>query len=134
MPVSTPMAPDVITSRTQALVDVIKVNTSIHTIHVDLCYSETEMYRELVIPYLETNRFWPCLLAIQKTRPIAYRTKVLGRALLAVHADPNRFWMLLAGNAEVFFHRERRRLRRLRNFLRLLPPLLLQTLLLSPLL
>jgi hypothetical protein len=28
---------------------------------------------------------------------------VLGRALLAVRTDPNRFWMLLLGNAEVAF-------------------------------
>ena len=32
-----------------------------------------------------------------------YRFKVLGRALLAVRSDPNRFWMLLSGNAEVVF-------------------------------
>jgi hypothetical protein len=29
-----------------------------------------------------------------------YRVKVLGRALLAVRTDPNRFWMLLSGNAD----------------------------------
>ena len=28
---------------------------------------------------------------------------MLGRALLAVRTDPNRFWMLLSGNAEVAF-------------------------------
>ncbi len=61
------------------------------------------MYRESVIPFLETNRLRPRLLAIQKTRPIAYRAKVLGQALLAVRTDPNRFWMLLSGNAEVAF-------------------------------
>jgi hypothetical protein len=50
-----------------------------------------------------TNRLRPRLLAIQKTRPITYRAKVLGRALLAVRTDPNRFWMLLSGNPEVAF-------------------------------
>jgi hypothetical protein len=66
-------------------------------------YTEHELYEETVIPYLETNRFRPRLLAIQKSRPIAYRAKVLGRALLAVQTDPNRFWMLLSGNVEVAF-------------------------------
>jgi hypothetical protein len=28
---------------------------------------------------------------------------VLGRALLAVRTDPNRFWVFLSGNAEVAF-------------------------------
>jgi hypothetical protein len=95
--------PDVVTSRVQALVDMMNVNTSIHTIHVDYHYSEHEIYRKSVIPCLETNRFRPLLLAIQKTRPIAYRAKVLGRALLAARTDANRFWMLLSGNAEVAF-------------------------------
>jgi hypothetical protein len=94
---------DVITSRVQALVDMMKVNTSIYTIQVDRCYSETEMYRESVIPYLETNWLRPRLLAIQKTRPTTYRAKVLGRALVFTHNHPNTFWMLLVGNAEVAF-------------------------------
>jgi hypothetical protein len=81
----------------------MKVNMSIHTIHLDACYSQHELYRESVIPYLETNRFRPRLLAAQKARPIPYRAKVLGRALLAVRTDANRFWMLLSGNAEVVF-------------------------------
>jgi hypothetical protein len=52
---------------------------------------------------LETNRFRPRPLAIQKSCPFLYRAKVLGRALLAVRTDPNRFWMLLSGNAEIAF-------------------------------
>jgi hypothetical protein len=96
-------APDVITSRMQVLVDMLKVNTTIHTIRLDSCYSEHELFRGSVIPNLETRRLRPRLLAIQTTRPMAYRVKVLGRALLAVGTDPNCFWMLLSGNAEVAF-------------------------------
>jgi hypothetical protein len=54
-----------------------------------------------VIPYLASNRLRPRILAIQRTRPITYRTGVLGRALLAARADANSFWMILSGNAEV---------------------------------
>jgi hypothetical protein len=98
------MVPYVITSRTKALVHMIKVNTSILRIHVNSrLYSEHELYRGSVIPYLETNRLRPRVLAIQKARPIVYRAKVLGRALLALRTDPNCFWMLLSGNAEVAF-------------------------------
>jgi hypothetical protein len=94
-------APAVLKSWMQALVDMMKVNMSIHTIRLDPPYSQHELFRGSVIPYLETNRFRPHLLAIQKTRPIPYRAKVLGRALLVVRMDPNRFWMLLSGNVEV---------------------------------
>jgi hypothetical protein len=90
-------------SRIQALLDMVKVNMSIYTIHLHARYSQHEYFRRSVIPYLETNRFRPRVRAIQQTRPIMYRAKVLGRALLAVRNDPNRFWMLLSGNAEVAF-------------------------------
>jgi hypothetical protein len=87
----------------QILVNMMKVNMSIHTTPLHSLYSRHELYRGSVIPYLETNRFRPRLLAIQKTLLHEYRAKVLGRALLAVRTDPNRLWMLLSGNAEVAF-------------------------------
>jgi hypothetical protein len=82
----------------------MKVNTSIHTLHLlDFRYSKDELYRESIAPYLATNRHRSHVRAIQKTRSIAYRTKVLGQALFAARTDPNRFWMLLSGNAEIAF-------------------------------
>jgi hypothetical protein len=87
----------------QALLDMMKTNMSIHTIHLNSRYWEHELFWESVIPYLETNRFRPRVRAIQKTRPITYRAKVLGRALLSGRTDANSFWMLLSGNAEVVF-------------------------------
>jgi hypothetical protein len=81
----------------------VKMNTSIHTIRLESQYYKHELYRESTVPYLETNRSRPRVLAIQKTRPIAYRAKVLGRALLAARTDANQFWMLLSGNPEVAF-------------------------------
>jgi hypothetical protein len=97
------LAPAVLTSRMQVLVDMMKVNMLIHTLHLPHQYSEHEIFRGSVTPYLETNRLRPRLLAIQKTRPIAYRAKVPGRALLSARTDANRFWMLLSENPEVAF-------------------------------
>jgi hypothetical protein len=92
-------------SRMQALVDMLKVNISIHAIRFPNCYyyREHELFRSPIIPYLETNRLRPRVRAIQKTRPIEYCAKVLGRALLAIRTDANSLWMLLSGNAEVAF-------------------------------
>jgi hypothetical protein len=95
--------PAISASRIQALVDMLKVNISIHTIHLDYHHSEHENFRRSVAPYLETNRFRPRLLAIQKARPFPYRVKLLGRALLATRTDPNRLWMLLSGNVDAAF-------------------------------
>jgi hypothetical protein len=98
---ATTTAPAVLKSQVEALLDMLTVNTSIHTLQLDSRYSEHEIFRESVIPYLETNRLRPRLLAIQKAHPIPYRAKVLGRALLSDHTDANSFWMLLSGNVEV---------------------------------
>jgi hypothetical protein len=98
-----PFAPAVIQSRRQALVDMLKLNMSIHTIRLRDNYREQELFQVSVVPVLETNRFRPRVHAIQKTRPIAYRAKVLGRALLAARTDANSLWMILSGNAEVAF-------------------------------
>jgi hypothetical protein len=97
------IAPAVIKSRIQALLDMAKVNLSIRTILLASHRSEHELFQGSVLPYRKTNRFRPRLLAIQKARPIPYRAKVLGRALIAARTDANSFWMLLSGNAEVAF-------------------------------
>jgi hypothetical protein len=95
---ATRAGPTVTTSRVQALLGMLKVNQSIHTIHVFDLYREHELFRGSVIHYLETNRLRPRLLAIQKARPISYRAKVLGRALFAARSYANSCWMLLSGN------------------------------------
>jgi hypothetical protein len=98
-----PLPPELLKSRIQTLLDMMKVNLSIHTIHLYSYFSRHELFRGSVIPYLKTNRLRPRLRAIQRSRPIAYRAKVLGKALLAARTDANSFWMLLSGNAEVPF-------------------------------
>jgi hypothetical protein len=82
--VNAAVAPAVLKSRIQALADMLKVNRTIE-------------------PYLKTNRFRPRVRAIQKTRPMMLRAKVLGQALLAARNDPNRSWMLLSENVDVVF-------------------------------
>jgi hypothetical protein len=96
-------APAVITSRMQALVDMMKINLSMHKIILRDLYSRHELFQGSVIPSLATNRLRLRVRAIQKTRSMSYRAKVLGRALLAARSDANSFWMLLSGNAEVAF-------------------------------
>ena len=95
--------PAAITSRIQALLDMMKINMSIHTIHLYDRISDHAFFRGSVIPYLATNRLRPRVRAIQTIRPIPYRVGVLGRALLVSRSDANSFWMLLSGNAEVAF-------------------------------
>jgi hypothetical protein len=57
-----PLAPVVLKSRMQALVDMLKVNTSMHTLDLDSQYTDHELFRGSVIPYLVTNRLRPRVL------------------------------------------------------------------------
>jgi hypothetical protein len=98
-----PLAPAHLKVRIQSLVDMLKVNASIHTIQLDGHYKHELFRGGLVLPYLELNMLRLRVRAIQKILPIAYRAKVLGRALLAVRSDPNSLWMFLSGNAEIAF-------------------------------
>jgi hypothetical protein len=99
----TTTAPAVLKFRMQLLLDMVKVNMSIRTIHLNSYHSQHEIFRESIIPCLEMNNLRSRVRAIQKTLPVMYRAKVLGRALLAARKDVNLFWMLLSGNAEVAF-------------------------------
>jgi hypothetical protein len=110
-----PLAPAALKSRIQALADMLKVNLSICTTYLLDIYSDHELFRGLVIPHLKTNRRRARLLAIQKTRPIAYRAKVLGRAFLSARSNANSFWMLLSGIRKLHFRRRLRRPRWLRT-------------------
>ena len=98
-----PVAPAVVKPRIKALLKMMKMNMSIHTMRLAASVSEHKLFRESVIPYLKTNRLQPRIRAIQKARPIAYRAKVLGRALVCERTNANSFWMLLSGNSEVAF-------------------------------
>jgi hypothetical protein len=98
-----PVAPAVVKPRIKALLNMMKMNMSIHTMRLAARVSDHKLYRGSVIPYLKTNRLRPRVRAIQKTSPIAYRAKVLGRALVSERTNANSFWMLLSGNSEVAF-------------------------------
>jgi hypothetical protein len=97
------VAPAVLKPRIQALLKMMKTNTSIHTMRLAALLCDHKLFRESVVPYLKTNRLRPRVCAIQKIRPMAYRAKVLGRALVSVRTNLNSFWMLLSGNPEVAF-------------------------------
>jgi hypothetical protein len=60
-------APALLDAYIHALIDTLKVNTSQY-VSVKLM-REHELFRESIIPYLETNQLWQRLLAIQKIRP-----------------------------------------------------------------
>jgi hypothetical protein len=93
------------THRTRMLADMVQRNTSLHTIILsELCQDarDEEIYAQMILPCLETNRYRPRVHAIKKA-DISLRRPLLGRALQteSVRNDSNLRWMFLSGNADV---------------------------------
>jgi hypothetical protein len=88
--------------RTRALAEMMKVNTVVHTIELSDGERARHIYMEEVLPYLETNRYRPRVLAISKA-DIQMRRPFLGLALQteSVRNDSNFLWMFLSRNADV---------------------------------
>jgi hypothetical protein len=80
----------------------VQHNTVLHTINLSEYERDEKIYTELILPYLETNRYRPRVLAIKKA-DIQIRRPLLGRALQtkSVRNDSNILWMFLSGNADV---------------------------------
>jgi hypothetical protein len=62
----------------------------IHTLHMSPRYSLQELFRGPVVIHLETNRLQPRVRVTQKARPLMYRAKVLGRALVSAFPATSR--------------------------------------------
>jgi hypothetical protein len=86
--------------RTRLLAEMMQENTSMHTVELSDNEREEKIYTEEILPYLETNRYRPRVLAIKKTIARPFREKVLGRALFCVKSNPNLVWMFLSENVD----------------------------------
>jgi hypothetical protein len=88
--------------RTRLLAEMVQRNTALHTIILSEGERDEQIYAEMILPYLETNRYRPRVLAIKKT-DISFRRPLLGRALQAesVRNDPNLLWLFVSGNPDV---------------------------------
>jgi hypothetical protein len=90
--------------RTRSLAEMVQRNSILHTI----CYNEIDqqIYRESILPYLETNLYRSRVTAVRKTSERPFREKVLGRALYCVTSHPNLVWMFLSQNVDAFVRSE----------------------------
>jgi hypothetical protein len=88
--------------RTCVLAETMKENTVLHTIKLSQDGSDEEIYTQMILPYLETNRYRTRAHAIKKA-DIPLRRPLLGLALQteSVRNDSNLRWMFLSGNPDV---------------------------------
>jgi hypothetical protein len=93
------------TSRADAIVDALRVNTVLHTIRLQRDEYDLEVLDNMVYPRLLVNRYRPrvaAIAAIAETRR-TWQRKILGRALAFVsrNPSPNPIWMIVSGNVNV---------------------------------
>jgi hypothetical protein len=88
--------------RTSAVAEMIKHNTILNTIELSDGHYDTQVYAEMIQPFLETNKYRPRVHAIKKA-DIPLRRPLLGLALQtdSVRNDANILWMFLSGNPDV---------------------------------
>ncbi len=123
---TTVTTPAILKSRMQVLVYMMQMNISIHTIHLDTISRQHKLVRGSIIPYLETNRLRPRLLAIQKHAQVRTVQRFWDERFLLYEPIPIAFGCFYQGMPKLPF------CRRLRTSLRLLmlPQFLLHMLLL----
>jgi hypothetical protein len=90
-----------------AIIQMLHLNTVIHTIELpDALYTE-EVYLNSILPRLEMNRtcFEVQRLAVKRADP-SIRPQLLGRALHVVRFNPNLVFQFLSENVPAFFRTE----------------------------
>jgi hypothetical protein len=88
--------------RTRLLAEMMQENTILNTLELSESVSDQQIYTEEILPYLETNRYRPRVLAIKKA-DLSLRRSLLGLALQteSVRKDSNLLWIFLSENADI---------------------------------
>jgi hypothetical protein len=87
------------TLRTQAIVDVLRINTLLLRIYLNREEFDKVILKDDVYPRLKANRYRPRVAAIVKEKG-EWRRKLLGLALVSVASNSSLIWMFLSSNAD----------------------------------
>jgi hypothetical protein len=87
---------------TRLMADMMHHNIVLHTIARSAEHYDHQMYADMILPCLETNRYRPRVLAITQA-DIRLRRPLLGRALQteSIRNKPNLLWMFLSDNLDI---------------------------------
>ena len=89
------------THRTQSLVEMLKVNTTICKINLDEDQHDNSIWRNEGEPRLEMNKFRPRIVAVKKAQG-TLRAPLFGRSLHAVNDNNTFIFMIVKGNVDLF--------------------------------
>jgi hypothetical protein len=89
------------TSRTQFLVEMLKVNTTIIKIHLGSNECDDIIWQNEIKPQLEINKFRLRVAAVKKNQG-TLRAPLFGRAVHAVNDNDSYIFMMVKGNVDLF--------------------------------
>jgi hypothetical protein len=95
------------TTRMNAILQMLHLNTVVHTIALPDAFSNEEVYRNSILPLLEMNRsrFEVQRRAVKRADP-SIRPQLLGRALHVVRYNPELVFLFLSENVPAFVRTE----------------------------
>ncbi len=95
------------TARMNAIIQMLYLNTVMHTIKLPLDLRDEAVYQNSILPRLEMNRncFEVQRQAVKRADP-SIRPQLLGRALHVVQYNPNLVFLSLSENVPAFVRRE----------------------------
>jgi hypothetical protein len=91
------------TKRVHAILQMLRLNTVVHTIILANSFRREALYQNSILPRLEINRscFEVQRLALKRADP-SIRSQLLGRALHMVQYNPNLVFLFLSENVPAF--------------------------------
>jgi hypothetical protein len=95
------------TARMQAVLEMLRHNTVVHTIDLAGHFMDVEVYLNAILPRLEMNRsYFEVQRQALKRADLSIRPQLLGRALHVVHYNPNLVFQFLSENVPAFVRTE----------------------------
>jgi hypothetical protein len=87
------------TSRMESLLEMLQVNTMLHTIELRPDERDTQIWKQAILPRLANT---PQFRSVHQARDL-WRSKLLVRALHSVNDDPTLLWMFLSSDIKSAF-------------------------------
>jgi hypothetical protein len=89
------------THRCNCIVELLRSNMVLRSIHLTRKERDETIWRESIVPHLQTRKFQPLIQEIKAVTDQPRRFKLFGRALDSVNTKPCLLYLFLSGNVDI---------------------------------
>jgi hypothetical protein len=87
--------------RCECIVELLHSNTVLRSIHLTRKERDENIWRESIVPHLQTRKCQPLIQEIKAVAEQPLRFKLFGRALVSVKTKPYLLYLFLSGNVDI---------------------------------